>query len=191
MDIKRTGKIAAISIIVLIVAVFGVMGLVIFDVMSYTATGSEKLSPNGTAAGTALVVYDPGFSGQAQKVATTIAQDLEKKGYEVELAGISSSAAKNNSNYDIIVVGGPVYAGNVSSSVQTFLNALKPSNGTKVAAFVTGSDPDVAKDPELLLKQAAPLAENSTMNITAVMKVVPADDISKKCAAFVEAILNG
>ncbi len=190
MDIKRIAKFTAIGIFVIIVAVLGVMGFVVFDAMSYTASGSEILSPNGTAEGNALVVYNPGISGETQKVATIIAQDLQKEGYKVTLAGVSSSVAQNYTNYDIIVVGGPVYAGNVSSSIQNYLKNLKPSNSTKVAAFVTGSDPDIEKNQEALLKQAVPLA-NSTLNITAVMKVVPEDNLAKKCAAFVEAILNG
>jgi len=72
-----------------------------------------------------MVVYDPGITGTAKNVADSIAKDLQAKGYRVELAGISSSKADNTSDYSVIVVGGPIYAGNASSSVKEYLKNLK------------------------------------------------------------------
>lgn len=190
MNIKRIGKIAGISIIVLLLAVFVVMGAIMFDVLSYTATASEKLNPNGTEVGEALVVYDPGISGNSKDAALLIAKDLQVKGYAVDLAGINSVTAKNTSNYNIIVIGGPIYAGNASRSVQSYLDTIKPSKTTKIAVFAVGQDRDVLNNSEMLKKQVAPLPDNSTLKIIAVTKFIQGDDIYKDTMAFVNNLLE-
>lgn len=49
----------------ILISLFTVMGFVIYDVMSYTANGFEAFNPEGNVTGNALVVYDPGISGQS------------------------------------------------------------------------------------------------------------------------------
>lgn len=177
--LKKVG----IGLVIIIVVLFAAIGSIIFDVASYTATGSQTLAPTGTAVGNALVVYDPGLSGASANAASTIANNLQAKGYTVDLVGIKNSKATNTSNYNVIVVGGPVYAGKVAISVQEYLKNLNPSPGTKVGVFVTGQDPDTANDYTLLLKEAAPLPENSNITIKAAVKVVKTDN--DKIIAFV------
>lgn len=183
MDMKNLLKKVGIGLIIIIVVIFAFMGSIIFDVASYTATGSQTLAPNGTTVGNALVVYDPGFSGAATNVASTIASNLQTKGYKVDLVGIRYSKATNTSNYNVIIVGGPIYAGKAASSVQEYLKNLNPAPGTKVGVFATGQDPDTANDYALLLKEAAPLPENSTITINAAVKIVKNDN--DKIIAFV------
>ena len=91
------------------------------DLAAYTATGSQTLTPTGTSIGKAIVIYDPGLSGTAKGVADKVASDLQTKGFTVTLAGIKSSAVANTTEYRVIVVGGPVYAGALTSSVKDFL----------------------------------------------------------------------
>ena len=67
----------------------------LLDLMSYTATESETLEPEGTPVGKAMVVYSPGLSGQAKQAAKEMAQALQSQGYLVELAGVRSGAASN------------------------------------------------------------------------------------------------
>ncbi|MGZ7050281.1 MAG: hypothetical protein ACXVHO_09770, partial [Methanobacterium sp.] len=112
MQTKRILKFAGLGLILIVLVAVASLGFAFYDVMSYTATGSEKLDPAGTMVGKALVVYNPGISGASKNVASKIAQNLQAKGYAVDLAGISSTTAKNTSGYNVIVVGGPVYAGN-------------------------------------------------------------------------------
>jgi flavodoxin len=190
MNTGKIGKIVIIGIILVIVAVLVTVGLVFYDVMSYTATGSQTLNPNGTAVGNALVVYDPGFSGAAKNVAGTIASDLQSRGYQVELAGIKSSKATETSAYDVIVVGGPTYAGKAASSVQDYLKALKPAEGTSVGIFVTGSDPDTANDNGLLRQEVANLPENSNLQIKAVVKIISPENDKQKITDFVNELLS-
>ncbi len=164
-------KKVGIGLLIIISLAFVAMGAVIFDIMSYTAIGSQILEPNGTPVGKALVVYDPGISGASQDVATIIAQQIQAKGYTVDLAGIRSSKAYDTTGYDIIVVGGPIYAGQAASSVQEYLKTIEPA-GAVVGVFATGDDPDTATDNVLLTREAAPLPEGKSLQIKAVMKIV-------------------
>lgn len=188
MEIKRLLKFTALGAVLFIVIAFGAMGFVMYDVMSYTATDSQKLNPAGTEVGKALVVYDPGLSGQAEDAAREIANDLKEKGYTVDLVGISNENAKNTSQYNIIVVGGPIYAGNAIKSVQSYLSNLKPPENAKVAVFATGQDADILNNKDLLLKEVAPLPQNSTLKITSVTKFI--NETNEKSASFVNSILK-
>lgn len=190
MEKKRILKFAGLGIILVILIAIVSMGFVFYDVMSYTATSSEKLNPAGTEVGKALIVYDPGISSSSKDIAVVIAKQLQIKGYAVELAGISSTAAKNTSGYNIIVVGGPIYAGNASSSVQFFLKTLKPDSNTKIGVYATGSDGDILKNQTLLVKEVAPLPESSNLKIAAVTKVININQANQKSAEFVNTLLK-
>lgn len=190
MKSRRVLKIAGLSIVAVLVAAFAVMGFIFFDVISYTATSSEKLNPTGTEVGKALVVYDPGISGAAKDVAAVVAKDLQLKGYSVDLAGINSASAKNTSGYNIIVVGGPIYAGKASSSVQSYLKALNVDNGTKVGVFATGQDADILNNQTLLVKEVAPLGDGNNLKIVSVTKVIKVNETNQKVADFVKSLIN-
>ncbi len=190
MDTKRILKYTGLGIILVIFTAFGVMGFIFYDVNSYTATGSEKLNPSRASVGKALVVYDPGISGQAKDAAELIAKNLQETGYIIDLGGISNVEAKNTSGYNIIIVGGPVYAGKASASVQSYLNTLKPPKNAKIAVFATGQDADILKNPEMLKKEVAPLPEGNSLQIVAVTKFIEGDTPSIKSAQFVDSILN-
>ncbi|MGZ7119888.1 MAG: flavodoxin family protein [Methanobacterium sp.] len=190
MQTKRILKFAGLGLILIVLVAVASLGFAFYDVMSYTATGSEKLDPAGTMVGKALVVYNPGISGASKNVASKIAQNLQAKGYAVDLAGISSTTAKNTSGYNVIVVGGPVYAGNASTSVKSYLNTLKVDNDAKIGVFATGSDADVLKNRDLLFKEVAPLPQNDTLKIVTVTKVINANETNQKAAEFVNALLK-
>jgi len=129
--------------IIVLIAAIGIVTGVLFcgDVMSYTDTGSQTLSPSGAFAGNALVVYNPGLSGAAKSAAREIADDLQAKGYTVTLGGIKSQAAANTSGYDVVIAGGPLYFGRVSNSVDSYLKALKPQKNVAVGVFGTTGSP--------------------------------------------------
>lgn len=190
MEINRLLKLTGLGAIIVILVIFGVMGFVMYDFMSYTAADSQNLSPTESEVGKALVVYDPGLSGQPKDAAEAIAKDLQEKGYFVTLTGISSEEAKNTSGYNIIVVGGPIYAANASKSVQSYLSALKPDNDAKIAVFAVGEDADILNNPEMLKKEVAPLPEGISLQIKALTKFIQNEDFNKKSEGFVNSILN-
>jgi flavodoxin len=188
MKLKGIMIIAIAVVAVAILAVFAAMGSVIFDVMSNTATGHEALSPAGAEKGKALVVYNPGISGQAKGAAAKIAGDLQAKGYAVDLCGIRSAEAGKTAGYDVIVVGGPVYVGNASSSVKSYLSTLTPDGRTKLGVFGTGSVEIDSGDLAALRKDVA--SADNPLTIKAAMKLLEHDDADNKCAEFVDALLQ-
>ena len=191
MDIKKIGKFLGIGLITVFVVALAAMGFVFFDVMSYTATGSETLNPDGSSNGDALVVYDPGISGESKDIANIIGKKLQSKGYTVKLAGIRSDVALNTSDYEYIVVGGPIYAGSASNSVKDYLKTLQDTSKTTIGVFASGNDPDTAKNNATLLKEAAPLPGNSSLQIKAVIKVVTSEGIDDQdINAFINQLLK-
>lgn len=144
------GLVIGVIVLVLIVSVVVIQ----LDLVSYTATGVEKLSPSGTAIGNALVVYDPGVTGAAKKAATEIANDLKSKGYNITLAGVRNSTVTNTVDYDVIIAGGPMYFGKVSSSIDTYLKTLNIPENVKLGVFgTTGSEQAAKEDLESLKNQ--------------------------------------
>ena len=184
--------IVGLIIVLIVVVVIAGMGFIILDGMSYTATGSETLSPAGTSVGHALVVYDPGVSGEAKGAAVKIASDLRTKGYEVELAGVRSTTAANTSRYNIIIAGGPMYFGKVTSSVETYLKAITLQKDLKLGVFATtGSSQFNNNDIASLGKQVTSLVGDSPLNKNAVIKTIRSGDASNTdCADLVSALLQ-
>jgi hypothetical protein len=90
---------AILAALIIIVVAFG--AIFFLDLAAYTAAGAKTLTPTGTSAGNALVVYDPGWSGASTKVAEQVAADLQAKGYTVTLAGVKSNEASNTAGYRI------------------------------------------------------------------------------------------
>jgi flavodoxin len=148
--------------------------------MSNLATGSEKLTPDGTVTGKALVVYDPGVSGTAKDVAMKIANGLKADGYEVMLAGVKSAAAANVSGYDVIVAGGPVYAGKVGNSIYSYLGDLQAPDNAKVGAFATGNYKSEDKRGTVF---------PAISELKAIIMLFPEDDADKGCSDFVTELL--
>ncbi len=191
----------AIAGIVLIVAVVIAAGLFAFkDLRSYTATGTETLSPAGASAGQALVVYDPGVSGAAKKAAVKIAGDLQSKGYTVNLAGVRSATARNVSGYDVIVVDGPVYGDKLGSSAQAYLQNLNASPKARIGVFATGTVAPKSNDSAYMIKFVTNLPDSSPVRVKSAGKLVTdmngsavdktSGHVDKQCTEFVSELLR-
>ena len=180
--------------IILVVVVAGIAMGVLFcgDIMSYTGPGSKILSPAGAPAGKALVVFNPGLSGEARSAAEKIAGDLQSRGYTVNLAGIKSKDATDIAGYDVVVAGGPMYWGRVSNSVDAYLNALKPQNGVKLGVFgTTGSSQFNDGDIASFGKQVAACACSGMLNRTPITKTIRNGDAAgADCTDLVSAVLR-
>jgi hypothetical protein len=177
----KVGIVILVVIVLLFVLVFAPFA---FDQSSYGATGGETLNPTGSSIGRALVVYDPGFSGAAKQDATKIAGDLQAKGYTVNLAGVRSESASNKSDYSIIVAGGPIYWGQVSSSIDGYLKTL--SNNVKLGVFgSTGSSTLVESDHKSLVNQVA----SDTHNENAFVKLILDGNETNDCADLVSTLV--
>jgi flavorubredoxin len=176
-----------IAAVVLIVAIF--VGLTVFDASGYTATNSQTLSVTGQQVGKVLVVYDPGLSTSATKFANKVAFDLQALNYSVILAGVKSSEAQNAQGYDIIVVGGPIYMGGITSSVKYVLDNLHSDKGTVVGVFGSGM---YASSPEDLakMKSSDPILESGgSLSKAIVIKIGNSEDINATALSFVNQLL--
>jgi menaquinone-dependent protoporphyrinogen IX oxidase len=161
--------IVGVAVVVLVVLIGSAFATLSFDLISYTATGSETLNPTGKLMGRALVAYNPGFSGAAKQAATKIAEALQAKGYTVDLAGVRSAKAHNATNYDIIVAGGPMYWGKASLSIEEYLKALTLTSQTKLGVFVTTGSSEYASSDFESLQQQVMSATNSRSQVAIKM----------------------
>jgi flavodoxin len=184
MKIPKVPKIikkAGILVIVIIVISLAAAGIVGLDLLSNLATGSEKLTPFGNPTENALVVYDPGVTGAAKEAATKIAGNLQSRGFDVTLAGVKSTAAADVAGYDVIVAGGPIYAGKVGNSIYSYLDDLQAPDNAKVGAFATGGSRSGDKE-ETVFPAAA--------DLKAVVLLFPGDSVNQVCADFVTELLQ-
>jgi menaquinone-dependent protoporphyrinogen IX oxidase len=179
MKIPKPVKVAGLVIIVILVATIAFSAIISTDLWSNFATGSEKLTPVGEAAGHALVVYNPGLFGAAKDAATKIAGNLASRGYEVRLAGIKSGIAAHVSGYDVVVAGGPIYGGKVSSSVRSYLTSMSLPANVTVGAFATGS----------FFKDQVTEPFTDPARLKSFVLLFEGDDADEKCAVFVDALL--
>ncbi len=186
---KKSLKMVFAIFAVITVSAAATLGLVLSDVAGSLATDSKPLL-NGAPIGKALIVYDPGLSGGAKDVATKIGYVLQSSGYDVVLAGVKSSAAANISDYDVIVVGGPIYAGKPAGSIQSYIDSLMPPTQAKVAAFGFGSVRIDNNDTGLVAQEVAPLPSGSSVTFSAVIKIISQDNVDALCAEFVSTLLD-
>lgn len=179
--------IIAVFALLIIVGIVG-FSIVILDVAGSLATDTHPL-PNGAPIGQAIVVYDPGLSGGAKDTATKIGYNLQTAGYNVVLAGVKSQTAANLTGFDVVVVGGPIYASKPASTIQAYLNSFSPASNSKVGVFGYGSVQVDNANQTAVEQDVAPLPANSTVHLNAVIKVVSGGDVDGNCQNFVSDLL--
>ena len=188
---RKIFKIILVVFAVLIIGVVSFGAIIFLDVAAYTATDSKTLTATGTFVGKALVIYDPGLSGTSKGVADKVASDLQAKGYTVTLAGIKSSDAGDTSGFKVIVVGGPVYAGALTSSVKDALKNIDKSDGqgTKMGIYGSGQGATTPEDVAQI-KQSIPSSSDSSLSETVVVKIGEKEDLSARAQDFVNQLLS-
>jgi flavodoxin len=196
---RKIFKIILVILAVIIIVVVAFAAIIFLDVAAYTATGSQTLTPTGASSGKALVIYDPGLSGTAKGVADKVASDLQTQGYAVTLAGIKSSVVTNTTDYGIVIVGGPIYAGSPTVSVKNFLNNLSPghtSQGfgpyilTRVGVFGSGQGATTPSDVAMIRSSVAALADNGTLSRAIVVKIGQTEDLNTRASDFVAQLIE-
>lgn len=180
---------AVFAALVIIVAIFG--AIFFLDLASYTATGSQTLMPTGESVGTALVLYDPGLSGASTRVAEKVAAALQVQGLTVTLAGIKSSAAANTAGYDVIVVGGPIYAGGPTLSVKDALNSISTDSGSAtVGVFGSGQGESSPEDIAQIRSAVPALSSGGALSEAVVLKIGETEDLDARASEFVNQLLS-
>lgn len=165
---KKIFKILVITFLIFVTIVVSGLAVIVLDLSSITATDSKTLNPEGDSIGRALVVYSPGLSGAARQDAIKIADNLQANGYTVDLAGVRSKIAENKIGYDIIVVGGPIYWGQVSSSIDAYLKTI-PNNVTLGVFGSTGYNKLAESDFTSLTNQVASNTQNDKVAINLIL----------------------
>jgi flavodoxin len=175
-----------ILVVFLVFVVLSALGLsvVFLDLSANSATGGVTLPTTRRSAGTALVVYDPGLTGAAKDIASKIAVDIQNNGYRVVLVGIKNSTANSVivNQYNVIVVGGPIYGGKASSSVQSYLSKLNGGNGASVGVFGVGS----FNTPNDQLYPPG----NSNLTVKFALKIVTSQNATERSFYFVDQLLH-
>ena len=127
---------------------------IFLDLISYTARGAKSMISSRIVIGNALVVYNPGISRMAKNAANDIANKLKSTGYNVELAGVMSKSASSTLGYKIVIVGGPMYMGKATKSIENYLKNLKLQKDVNLGIFTTtGSNQLNSDDFQSLKKQ--------------------------------------
>jgi len=187
--VKRWLKVGIIVLAVIVILFVSVFATIYLDLAGYFATSSERLNPSMATVGRALVVYSPGLSGAAKADAREIADDLQAKGYTVDLAGVRSTIAGNQSGYNIIVAGGPIYFGKLSSSIDEYLKNLHADNSTnnpRLGVFgSTGSGTYSPSDFASLKEQVI----SDTANGNAKIKLILSGNETNDCANLVSMLV--
>jgi flavodoxin len=178
---------AVLAVLIIIVVAFG--AVFFLDLAAYTATGTKTLTPTGTSAGNALVVYDPGITGATTRVAEKVAADLQAKGYTVTLAGIKSSAAADTAGYSVIVAGSPVYAGAPTSSLKDCLGNLNPASGTTVGFFGSGQGATTPDDIAMIRSAVPALQSGGTLSGAVVVKIGETEDLDARASDLVNQLV--
>ncbi|MEN6329265.1 MAG: hypothetical protein ABFC91_03120 [Methanobacteriaceae archaeon] len=173
--------IVGLIIVFLILVVIVPAAFIFLDLMSYTASGAKSISPTGNVTGKALVVYNPGISGMAKTAANDIASELKSRGYDVKLAGVRSADATNISGYGVVIVGGPLYFGKLTKSIDSYFKTLSLQKEVKLGVFATtGSDQFNNDDFQWLTKQVEMLTADNPLNKKVTIKLIRSGNESLK-----------
>jgi len=126
--------------IILAVVVVGMGGVfLLMRKMSSEVVSDLKVSNPEGDEGVALVVYHPGISDFQRQVNYAFADGLVSNGWRVEITTASSQAPTDLSGYDLLVLGGPVYAGAVAQPVRSYLSGLGDLGGKRTVLIISGS----------------------------------------------------
>ncbi len=116
---KKWKKIVFVVIIAFVIVVASVLGFVLFKINTDYVSGIDVLNVDGSE--TALIIYHPGLSSFMKDVTYAFADGLVENGWKVEITTASSQAPTDLSEYSLLAVGSPIYAGNPSPTIKRHL----------------------------------------------------------------------
>ncbi len=109
------------------------------------------------------------------------------RGYRVDLVGVRSSAASSSTDYDVVIVGGPVYFGKLSASTADYLGKFARKTDAKLGVFgTTGTDKFMEVDFNTVTEQVSILRGGETVQI----KLILTNNVDADCAALVNSTLG-
>ena len=187
---RKLLKIILAIFAIIVIAVGAFVAVIFLDLAAYTETGSQTLPGAQPIMGAALVLYDPGLSGASTRVAEKVAADLQNQTLTVTLAGIKSSAVANTTGYDVIVIGGPIYAGAPTASVKDALSNLKHDADTRVAVFGSGQGSTTPEDVAAIKSAVPALQSGGALSGAVVVKIGESEDIDARASDLVNQLMK-
>ncbi len=137
---KKWKKILLIAILVFVIVVSGVLGFVLFKINSDSVSGIDVLNADGSES--ALIIYHPGLSSFMKDAVYAFADGLVENGWSVEITTASSQAPTDLSNYSLLVLGSPVYAGSPSPAIKRHVERIGDLQGIDTVLLVTSAGSD-------------------------------------------------
>jgi flavorubredoxin len=93
--------------------------------------------------GRALIIYHPGATGYTEEAAYAIGKALQAKDWEVHLDRANSKAISDLSDFNLLCVGSPTYAGSARPPIVNYINRCTNLEKRVCLVLTTGSaDPN-------------------------------------------------
>ena len=146
---KKWKKIVLIAVLTFLIVIASVLGIIFFKINSDYARGIDVL--NADCSKTALIIYHPGLSSFMEDVAYAFADGLVEKGWKVELTTGSSQSPTDLSDYSLLVLGSPVYAGAPSPTIKRHIERIGDLQGIDTVLLVTSGGSDGGAEASLQL----------------------------------------
>jgi hypothetical protein len=141
-----------------------------------TVTPLFVANPEGSA-GRALVVYQPGLSSFQEKVTTAFADGLAASGWRVSATTASKEAPAAAGDYDLIILGSPVYGGAPGKSLARYIERVADFGGKPVVILLTAAG-EAAPALELT-QQMVIQAKGRPIRSLGLMTMKPNDEANK------------
>lgn len=166
---KKWKKILLIAIIVFVVAVVSLLGFVFMKISSDYVSGTVVLNADGSE--TALFIYHPGLSSFMEDAAYAFADGLAENGWRVEITTASSQAPTDLSTYSLLVLGSPVYAGNVTVTINRHLERIGDLQEIDTVLLVTSAGSDGVA--EAVLQQTVEEHNGAVTEVVSLFTTAP------------------
>ncbi|NLK95107.1 MAG: hypothetical protein GX275_07935 [Clostridiales bacterium] len=127
--------------VIVLLIVFGVIIMKGFINCVEETKEPKEVVIDGSGDKKALIIYQDSKFGTTNKATMALANKLKEEGYTVIINYPSDKINYSIEDYEVVALGSPVYAGQVSKALLSYLENTDLSN-KKVFAFVTGANED-------------------------------------------------
>ena len=137
---KKWKQIVIVAVLAFFITVFSLMGFVFYKIGSDYTSDLKVINADGSK--TALVIFHPGLSSFMEDVTYSFANGLVESGWRVEITTPSSEAPTDLTDYSLLVLGSPVYAGNATATIGRHLDRVGDLQGMDTVLLVTSGGSD-------------------------------------------------
>lgn len=128
----------SIAVAAVLVIIAGSLFWVMTSITRETVSEVSTLNAGG-GAGRALLVYQPGMSDFPERTVMAFADGLAAAGWAIDRTTASSKAPVNVADYQLIVLGSPIYAGAPAKPLSDYIARVGDFGGRPVAIVLAGA----------------------------------------------------